>query len=273
MSAFDNWIGRQWSRSETISARQLAHFRLTLAGLVTCDAAPPGFHWCLTPDAGSPGDLGADGHPRTGLILPDLGLPRRMWAGGEISRLDGLQPGESVERVTTLADITFRNGKSGQLGFLTLNHDYQVEGRTRILERQDIVYREAPKPGSAGQLQAAEPWVCDAVRRLTPDAVLLFRYSALTFNGHRIHYDHPYATLVEGYSGLVVHGPLQATLMLNLAADILGRAPQRFHYRGLSPLICGEEIRIEAKGETDGLALRVVREADGVATMEATAVA
>ena len=140
----------------------------------------------------------------------------------------------------------------------------------RITERHDIVYREDPGAGPAAQPAAAVPWAAERVWTITPDPVLLFRYSALTFNGHRIHYDFPYATGVEGYGGLVVHGPLQATWMLNLAADLLGRLPARFSYRGLSPLTCGQPVRIEARNEAAGIALRVITQG-GVATMQASA--
>ena len=166
--------------------------------------------------------------------------------------------------------ITFKTGASGPLGFVSVSHLWKVGGQTRITERQDLVYREDPKPGATPIPAAAEEWQPDAVWHITPDPVLLFRYSALTFNGHRIHYDLPYATGVEGYGGLVVHGPLQALWMLNLSARMVGRLPAIFRYRGLAPLICGVGVAVEAQRQGDSIALRV-RKPDGVVTMQASA--
>lgn len=289
MADYSDWLGRETRRIETISDRQVAHFRAALAGTLGPgtlepgipgpgtlgpDAVPPGFHWCLMPDAAAPGDLGRDGHPRPGLVMPALPLPRRMWAGGELDIAAPLHSGETVNKFSRIADITFKSGSTGALGFVTVRNVWSVGGQTRLTERQDIVYRDDPKPDPAPSLTPspapAEDWPAAQIWRLTPDTVLLFRYSALTFNGHRIHYDHPYATGVEGYGGLVVHGPLQATWMLNLASKVLGRLPANFRYRGLAPLICGQPVRIEACEGADGLRLRVCR-ADGVATMQASA--
>jgi 3-methylfumaryl-CoA hydratase len=167
--------------------------------------------------------------------------------------------------------VAFKEGRSGKLGFVTQRHIYTVSGEVRVSERQDIVYREDPKPGQARAPERAEDWPGATAWHLTPDTALLFRFSALTFNGHRIHYDHPYATGVEGYDGLVVHGPMQAVWMMNLATHLMGRLPKRFSYRGLSPLICGIPVAIEARESDEGLSLRVRRETDGAATMAATA--
>src|SRR5690242_12529999 len=148
MSAdFQDWIGRRTERSEAITERQLGHFRATLSGFLAPGPVPPGFHWCLVPDVAAPENLGRDGHPRTGLFLPSLPLPRRMWAGGEIAFHSAFEPGETVRRTSTIADIAFKTGSSGRLGFVTVNHLYEANGVTRIVERQDIVYREDPAPG------------------------------------------------------------------------------------------------------------------------------
>ena len=269
-SDYSDWIGRKTSRSEVISDRLLTHFRATLAGTLGPGAVPPGLHWALVPDVAEPADLGRDGHPRTGIFVPALPLPRRMWAGGEMAFDGELRPGDVVTRDSTIGDITFKTGASGPLGFVTVNHLWKVGGQTRITERQDLVYREDSKPGPAPTPAATEDWQTDAVWSITPDPVLLFRYSALTFIGHRIHYDLPYAMGVEGYGGLVVHGPLQALWMLNLAATMLGRMPATFRYRGLTPLICGVPVRIEARQQGENIALRV-RRPDGVVTMQAVA--
>jgi 3-methylfumaryl-CoA hydratase len=272
MGAFDEWIGRQTSRTEPITARMLREYHATLAGTRGPGAVLPGFHWCLAPDVVEPQDFGRDGHPRTGIFLPALPLPLRMWAGGALEFHAPFQPGDIVTRQSTIAEVTFKTGRSGQLGFVTVAHEYSVAGAPRLSERQDIVYRAPAPAGQPAPAPApAEEW--DALRRwsITPTPTLLFRYSALTFNGHRIHYDHPYATGVEGYDGLVVHGPLQSVWMQNLAATVLGHLPARFSYRGLVPLICNLPVTIEARQAGGGLDLRVRRDDDGVVTMQARA--
>lgn len=271
MNDYSDWIGRESLRTETITQRQVEGMAATLVGTLAPAAVPPGLHWCLVPDLAGPDDLGRDGHPRRGMFMPDLpGLPRRMWAGGELSFTAPLQTGDTVTRTSTITGISFKTGSTGPLGFVTVQNLYTSAGEVRITERQDIVYREDPRPGQSTPVTSTEAWP-DATRWLvTPDPILLFRYSALTFNGHRIHYDQPYATGVEGYAGLVVHGPLQAIWMLNLATSLFGDLPATFRYRGLSPLICGGAVSIEARTSPDGLDLRVRRQ-DGVVTMQATA--
>ncbi|MHC5656218.1 HTD2 family dehydratase [Stappia sp. ICDLI1TA098] len=268
MSDYAEWIGRAIERSEPVTERMIEHFRVTLAGTRASLDVLPGFHWCLAPDAVEPQDFGRDGHPRTGIFLPALPLPRRMWAGGEVVWHGNLAQGEIVKRISTIRDVTFKQGRSGQLGFVTVDHAYEVDGEVRISDRQDIVYRDDPKPGAAPAAAPAEVWQALRSWRITPTPTLLFRYSALTFNGHRIHYDQPYVTKVEGYDGLVVHGPLQSTWMQNLATDILGRLPASFAYRGLSPLTVGRPVTVEAREVEGGLEMRVRRDEDGVVTMQ-----
>ena len=265
---YSGWIGHRISRSEIVTDRMVEHFRLTLTGTRGPLDVPAGFHWCLAPDAVEPQDFGRDGHPRTGIFLPALPLPRRMWAGGEVVWSGEICSGDTVERISTIRDVTFKQGRSGPLGFVTVDHEYLVGGEVRIRDRQDIVYREDPKPGVQPAPKAGEPWETVRSWKITPTSTLLFRYSALTFNGHRIHYDYPYATGVEGYDGLVVHGPLQSTWMQNLAADLLGRLPASFAYRGLSPLTCDRPVTVEARETDEGIELRVRRDEDGVVTMQ-----
>ena len=264
-----NWIGRQTVRQDILSDRLISHYRATLAPWLFDADVPLGIHWCLSPEVLEADRLGQDGHLKLGIALPDLGLVRRMWAGGEIAFQGDMTPGAQVARTGTISDIAFKEGGSGRLGFVTLNNSYVAGSNEVMTERQDIVYRAAPAPGSATPPASAAPdrGTPLATVALTPDPVLLFRFSALTFNGHRIHYDRPYATGAEGYAGLVVHGPLQAILMLNLAARALGRIPARFRYRGLSPLIAGRSVAVEAfAGEGGTLDLRV-REDGGPVTM------
>ena len=267
------WIGRRIVREDAITPRLIEHFRATLAGHLAPAEVPLGMFWTLCPDALPPEDLGRDGHPRPGLVLPRLPLPRRMWAGGEILFSGALHERDAVQRASTVEAISFKTGSTGPLGFVSVRHDYNVAGQCRISERQDLVYRNDPVPGAKAAFYPTAPdlGVPLAEDVLLPDAALLFRYSALTFNGHRVHYDYRYATEVEGYDDLLVHGPLQATLILNLAARVLGACPSRFNYRGVSPLACGQPVRIEAHGAPDGsIGLRVLREG-GAVTMTGVA--
>jgi 3-methylfumaryl-CoA hydratase len=169
-----------------------------------------------------------------------------MWAGGVVESIAPLGISSRVTRVSTIVDIARKEGRTGELWFVTVDHEYRSEDKVAIRDRQNLVYREAAKPGPErkGDLpeQAVRP--ISASWTVPTSSVFLFRYSAITFNGHRIHYDEPYATGVEGYDGLVVHGPIQATLLLNLAASQLGRAPARFVYRGTAPAIAGGELLV-----------------------------
>lgn len=267
-----DFLGWRETRSEPLTARLVAEFRATLAGrLAPGLAVPPGVHWGLVPDIAEPALLGRDGHPRPGIFIPSTGLPRRMWAGGELTPVSDFHLGETVTRETEIAALTHKQGSTGPLAFLSLTHRWSADGVLRLVERQDLVYRPDPTPGERPPTPApAEDWPKALRRPVETTPTLLFRFSALTFNGHRIHYDHPYATAVEGYAGLVVHGPMQAVWMLNLACELMGGLPGVFRYRGLAPLICGEPAAIEAQRTDRGLALRV-RRADGVATMQAEA--
>ncbi|MEN5033140.1 MaoC family dehydratase N-terminal domain-containing protein [Pseudomonas sp. TWI929] len=274
LGQLQGWVGRQERCSAVISPQMLEAYRATL-GPHLWDAegyAPPGLHWCLAPSpaAASMAELGEDGHPRRGGFLPPVLLPRRMWAGGEVQTLEPLPIGKLIRRLSTIRDIRFKEGRSGKLCFVTVDHELSCKGRVAIRERQDIVYRApaAPGPapkGGATQVGEWEHWI------ETPPT-LLMRYSALTFNAHRIHYDLPYATEVEGYQGLVVQGPLQASLLFNLAARHAGKVPSRFDYRGLVPLIAGPVFRAAVSRSSLGEGLRAwTQDADGNVNMEATA--
>ena len=272
MGDYDDWIGRRSEREDMITPRMLSEFSATLAGLTAPGAVPPGFFWCLSPDIVAPEQLGRDGHPETGIFLPKLPLPRRMWAGGEVEVLGAFSPGDLVRKVSTVRDVTFKEGRTGNLGFVAVDHVYTVDGAEVVRERQDLVYREDPDPDRPAPVPPqATDWDVEATWTVSPDPVLLFRYSALTFNGHRIHYDGAYAREVEGYDGLVVHGPMQALWMQNLAATVLGRPARVFSYRGLSPLTCGHDVKVEARRDGDRLDLRVRRRSDSVVTMSARA--
>lgn len=277
MSDFADWIGRSITRHDVVAPRLMAEFRATLDRTLAPVDVPPGVEFCLAPDICAPDLLGRDGHPRTGIFLPDLPLPRRMWAGGDITRHAALAEGDAVTRISTIEDVAFKEGRSGKLGFVAVRHLYKVAEETRIDERQDIVYREdpatdapkadAPKPAAP----EADPWDIAGHLDIDTAPTLLFRYSALTFNGHRIHYDATYAREVEGYDGLVVHGPLQAIWLQNLATRLAGHLPGRFAYRGTAPLVCGQPARAEARHIADGYELRMRRLSDGAVTMKGRA--
>jgi 3-methylfumaryl-CoA hydratase len=223
-------------------------------------AAPQGIHWLLAPPRAAIGDLGADGHPKRGGFLPPIELPRRMWAGSKVAFLTPLVVGEAVERTSTVTGIEEKQGSSGLLVFVTVAHVFRSARATAIEETQTIVYRDVQpyvRPAASADAGAA----ADFERRLAPDPVMLFRYSAITFNGHRIHYDQPYATRVELYPGIVVHAPLSASLCLDLAARALGpNRLTRFSFRGVSPAFANETMRLAVRRDGDALAFTVSSE-------------
>jgi 3-methylfumaryl-CoA hydratase len=274
-SSLQHWIGRTTEAEDIITPRLVASFCATFAPhLAVSDesTAPLGIHWCLAPDIVEVAGLGPDGHPAKGGFLPPVPLPRRMWAGGELTLLAPLRVNDRVRRRSTIQEITEKRGKSGPLCFVAVLHELQNDSGPAILERQVIVYRD-PRPVDSGVetvKQGASYQPLEHVREISIDPVLLFRYSALTFNGHRIHYDMPYATQGEHYTGLVVHGPLQATLLLNLAAMIAGDRPRRCSFRTVHPAISCQTLRIGAEplqGEEMVLAAEAV---DGQVTVKAS---
>jgi 3-methylfumaryl-CoA hydratase len=261
---YADWIGRRTVREDTITPRLLAEFRATFGEALVGEPVPPGFFWCLAPEIVGAGDLGGDGHPRLGLFLPDLPFERRMWAGGELVLHGAFAPGDIVTKTSVIESIAFKTGSTGPLCFVAVRHAYAVGDRLVVDERQDIVYRQAGTRRAEASVAAEARPPAEFRDVVTATTTMLFRYSAITFNGHRIHYDVAYATGVEGHRGLVVHGPLQATLMLNLAARAAGRTPRRFAYRGLAPLHAGETFAVEADWAGEDLAVAVRPEAGGV---------
>jgi 3-methylfumaryl-CoA hydratase len=211
------------------------------------DALPPFFHqlYFWTPEP--PDRLGRDGHPRVGGLIPDMGLPRRMWAGGRLRFHAPLRTGQSAEKRTVLDRAETKTGRSGPLGFVTLRHEISQNGRLCVTEWQHLVYRADPDPAAPRPAAPMARSDAETVRAVRFDPVLLFRYSALTFNGHRIHYDRDYAREVEGYDGLVVHGPLLAQLLMLLAEEHLGPLAG-FEFRATAPLMDHEQAELCAKG-------------------------
>ena len=236
------------------------------------DTLPPLWHWLYFWDIAARSGLGRDGHPALGGFLPPVGPARRMWAGSRVAFPGRLVIGDTAERVSTIAAVTEKTGRTGRLVFVTVRHEISGSGGLAVVDEHDIVYREDSGAGAAGRPGEVAPE--DAVWRETvdPDATLLFRYSALTFNGHRIHYDRDYARDVEGYGGLVVHGPLLATLMVGLAARARpDRTVARFEFRGQRPVVDTERFTVCGRpesGEADDDAIAVwVANGEGMLAM------
>ncbi|HZR85583.1 MAG TPA: MaoC family dehydratase N-terminal domain-containing protein [Bradyrhizobium sp.] len=268
------WIGRTQDATDTVTAQLVKGLRATLFQEIgeprTGDPAPFTVHWCLAQPVFAMSMLGPDGHPTRGGFLPPVPLPRRMWAGGEIEFLDPLRVGDESTRTSRIADVTVKTGSTGQLCFVSVEHTVTSPRGVAIRERQDIVYREM---GSAQAAPKAPPPPPVAQHREThvSDPVLLFRYSALTFNGHRIHYDRDYVTKVEGYPGLIFHGPLQAAFIVEMAARLRGgRPPKKFTYRGVQPLFEGSEFSVNANDNGATTELWTANDA-GQPTMKGTA--
>lgn len=250
LSHLQQWIGREDVAEDVLTPALVDKFDATLGGARHAvrpgDVAPRLIHFCLCQPAVAMTALGDDGHPSRGGFLPPVPLPRRMWAGSEIGFARELRVGDTVRRRSRVVDVTAKSGRSGTLCFVTVDHVISVAGLTAITERQTLVYRAetsaqqavpAPEPAPAGV----------TVEAIDMSPTLLFRYSALTFNGHRIHYDRPYAMTEEGYPGLVVHGPLQASLLIRLATRCRGGTPPAsFAFRGVSPAFDGQLLGLNA---------------------------
>lgn len=266
MNQWDAWIGREAVQSDLVDAALVARWCATFDNaLPRGKPIPQGFHFCLcTPEAAS-AQLGEDGHPLRSdapdALLPPVALPRRMWAGSDIVFLSPLKQAQRVERRSTVRSISEKEGASGPLAFVELEHVWLADHTEAIRETQTLVYREAAAPDAPLTPPPLvdcdfDPDAWDASTVLTPSETLLFRYSALTFNTHRIHYDLSYARDVERYRGLVVHGPLIASLLMQLAADTYGdNALASFRFRAVSPAIAGEPLTLAMKQSGDGIEL------------------
>jgi 3-methylfumaryl-CoA hydratase len=268
-------MGREEESSERIHGSVAKAMAATL-DLERSPAAgeplPPGWQWLFFNPVARRSALGTDGHPQRGGFLPPIELPRRMWAGSRIRYLADVPLDAQATRRSKILKIEHKTGKSGSLSFLAVQHTLSCEGTLCISEEQDIVYREATPPGAV----ASAPKRCDGVpqfsRGIEPDTTLLFRYSALTFNGHRIHYDQAYARDAEGYPDLVVHGPLTATLLQQFALEHgSGRALASFDFRGVTPLFVGRAFQLEGRQVEDGTLALWARGPDGELAMSATA--
>jgi 3-methylfumaryl-CoA hydratase len=272
------WIGRSSEASDIVTAQLVKGLRATLFMEIGVpkpgDAAPFTAHWCLAQPVFPMSELGPDGHPARGGFLPPVPLPRRMWAGGELEFFEPLRVGDEMTRTSRIADVTMKTGSSGALCFVSVDHLITTPRGTALRERQDIVYRDisATQPSAPAKPPAPPPPSAQHRESHMADAVLLFRYSALTFNGHRIHYDRDYVTKVEGYPGLIFHGPMQAAFLVEFAARLHGgAAPKKFSYRGVQPLFEGSEFSVNANNSGTGMELWTANSA-GQPTMKGTAV-
>lgn len=268
------WVGKVQQDKEVLSPTLAQQFNATfdrVSGTDAGNAAPLLIHLCLTAPIAAGSELGPDGHPARGGFLPPVPLPRRMWAGGAFKFHDNIRIGDTVSRKSTIKDVALKQGRTGPLCFVTVEHEICSNGRLALTERQDIVYRDVAPQGQGAASVAAEPAPsAQQSRQIEPTATLLFRYSAMTFNGHRIHYDRPYVTEVEGYPGLMVHGPMQATMLCQMAADLRGATPKMFSFRSLSPLFDTDGFTINATNHGDGMTLWTSR-IGGPVAMEANA--
>jgi 3-methylfumaryl-CoA hydratase len=251
------WIGKTETATDQITPQPMAALGATLdieapqppAGA----AVPPLWHWLYFLDPHKLSDLAPDGHAKLGAFLPPIPLPRRMWAGGRFEFAHALRVGETYTRTSAIQDIQHKVGRSGELVFVVIRHEIGDEHGVALSEEQDLVYREEAKPGEssrpAGTAAAGAEWE----RVVQPSDVLLFRYSALTFNAHRIHYDRRFAMEAEGYPGLVVHGPLIATLLLDLLRrNMPATNVARFEFRAVSPLFDTAAFTLRGRREDSG---------------------
>jgi 3-methylfumaryl-CoA hydratase len=272
---YRDWIGRTQIVRDVMTPSPLVRLAATLdrddPAPHLGDEIPPGWHWLYFLEAVPPHATGPDGHALRGRFLPPITLPRRMWAGGRFEFLAPLRVGDEILRKSEIADVAAKEGRSGPLVICTLRHSLIGPRGLALREEQSLVYRAAPAPGERPVPPEVPPAAAEFGRTIAPDPVLLFRFSALTFNGHRIHYDHPYATQVEGYPGLVVHGPLLAILLLDLARRERPAARMsQFHYRALRPVFATTPFRIAGKAAGDRLLLWA-RDNDGALAMRAEA--
>lgn len=278
MSTVDlaDWIGRTRTAREVATIAPMRGMASLLDrdpdAVRNGDALSPCAYWLYFLPFVRQSGIGSDGHPHRGGFLPPVELPRRMWAGSTLELGEAIRIGEAMEKRSTILDVSEKEGRSGRLTFIAVGHEISGPRGLAVREKQDIVYREPPHAGAASVPVSPQPLPdFDQMRTLTLDPVSLFRFSALTFNGHRIHYDRDYATREEGYRDLVVHGPFVATLLAELAAEA---APRRrlasFSWRGTRPAFCGDVLTLGAGRVDDDSLFLLAAASDGV-TMEARA--
>ena len=270
MVDYETYIGNEFRQNDVITPALVDRYRAVIGNEGHAADLPFGLHWCLCLPKAPMADLGIDGHPKTGGFLPKSKLPRRMWASSEVHFLKPLITNRTIERVSTIQSVKAKSGRSGELLFVNVEHATKIDGQDSIREAQTIVYREASTAKSEFP-NASDHDLSDweYTESITPNETLLFRFSALTFNTHRIHYDLPFATGDEGYPALVVHGPLMASLLLRFATQILkNKSIRSFKFRGLSPAYCNEVLSLAANQNENGLELAIIG-SDGRSVMSA----
>jgi 3-methylfumaryl-CoA hydratase len=279
LANLQNWVGKTETLTDHVTSAPLCGLAAALdrddAGPAAGSAVPPLWHWLYFLPQSRRSEIGPDGHPQRGGFLPPVPLPRRMWAGGRVQWLqhNGLVLGYVIKRVSRIESVTHKAGRTGDLVFVLVRHEIHNAQGLALTEEHDIVYRANPQPGDSipPPQHAAKHGVW--TQTVVPDDVLLFRYSALTFNGHRIHYDRKYVTEVEGYPGLIVHGPLIATLLLELLRNKLPDARlTNFEFRAVGPLFDISPFKLHGKPSADGKTVLLwTEDRAGWLTMQATA--
>jgi 3-methylfumaryl-CoA hydratase len=276
LTHLQSWAGKTETLSDVITATPLRALSATLdrddAQPVPGTALPPLWHWLYFLPQHRQSEIGPDGHAKRGGFLPPVPLPRRMWAGGRLQWLPGnpLVVGDAVQRISRIESVTHKAGRTGDLLFVLVKHEVHNANGLALTEEHDIVYRAAAQPGDAAPPPTPAEKGAFWQREVVPDEVLLFRYSALTFNGHRIHYDRKYVTEVEGYPGLIVHGPLIATLLVDL---VRRNAPhafiKSFNFKAVRPTFDLHPFRLNGQASEDGKSVRLwAQDHEGWLTMQ-----
>lgn len=279
----NDWIGRSETLNDSVTATPVAALSATLdwpaaSGNARPDVGtelPPLWHWLYFLPLAQQSEIGADGHPTRGGFLPPVTLPRRMWAASDFTFHSPLRVGDAITRQSTIVDVTEKTGRTGSLIFVKVRHEIKRsnEQALALTEHHNIVYRAAAQPTDVAPPPLIAPASSKWHRTITPDDVLLFRYSALTFNGHRIHYDRRYVTEVEGYPGLIVHGPLIATLLLDLLRrNSPDAVVTNFEFKALRATYDLHPFSVHGEPSADGKTIRLWgRDHDGFLTMDASA--
>jgi 3-methylfumaryl-CoA hydratase len=276
------WLGKTETLQDIVTAAPVRALSATLDRL---DPSPNNgtflpelWHWLYFLPCALQSEIGPDGHPKRGGFLPPVPLPRRMWAGSRVQWLAPLAVGDKIERVSKIESVTHKSGRTGDLIFVLVKHEISNQNGLALLEEHDIVYRDAPGPEDKPVAPTPAPTGATWSKTITPNDVLLFRYSALTFNGHRIHYDRKYVTEVESYPGLIVHGPLIATLLVDLVRQsIAGCKLKSFEFRAIRPTFDINIFEVGAKPDLEkdpsGKTISIwAQDHEGWLTMQATAV-
>ena len=272
-----SWIGNDEIAFDEISQSLEARFRATLdedpGNPQKGEIASSGLHWALAPAVVKSSLLGKDSHPKKGEFLPPVPLPRRMWAGCRTHFLKPLKIGDLVKKRSSVVDINLKDGKSGLLCFVTANYEFFVDDQLMIKEDHDLVYRNYNKQDKTIFVKNDLPFIkSDYEEKIFAHPTMLFRYSAITFNGHRIHYDYPYSTEEEGYKDLVFHGPLQATLMLRAAEKYKKAKVKSFSHRGVAPVYANDDLIINIENKPNDSLNCFTSTKDAGMTMKAEAI-